>query len=68
MLLGTSANASVKTKGSENEEAVTDAILENLKDKLLSSRDKFILSAKDALPEMIRPKKQTSGDKPALKH
>ena len=46
MLLGSSASSQVK-----NEQEVTEKILEDLKRKVLSSRDKFILSNKDTLPD-----------------
>ena len=59
MLLGDTKSAAVKNIKSEEE--VTEKMLEDLKQKLLSSRDKFILSNKDTLPELA-PKQA----KPAL--
>ena len=53
MLLGTAQNAAVKTK---SEDEMTEKMLEDLRLKLLSSRDKFILSNKDTLPD-FEPKK-----------
>ena len=46
LLLGSSSTAQVK-----NETEVTEKMLDELKRKLLSSRDKFILSTKDTLPD-----------------
>jgi hypothetical protein len=53
MLLGSNSNPTVKTK---SEEEVTEKMLDELRAKLLSSRDKFILSNNDTLPE-FEPKK-----------
>lgn len=51
MVLGTKIEASsVKVK---SEDEITDKQLEELKQKLLSSRDKFILSNNDTLPESV---------------
>ena len=41
----------------KNEEDVTEKMLEGLKAKLLSTRDRFILSSKDTLPELETHKK-----------
>lgn len=43
---GTTSSLQVK-----EEDEITDKMLEGLKRKLLSSRDKFILSNKDTLPD-----------------
>lgn len=53
MLLGSSTSATQV----KNEQEVTDKVLEELKRKLLSSRDKFILSNKDTLPDFEPQKK-----------
>ena len=57
MLLGEKKGAAIKsTKQEADEEVVTDKMLAELKQKLLSSRDQFILSNRDMLPEAELPK------------
>ena len=56
MVLGTKTEASsVKVK---SEDEITDKQLDELKQKLLSSRDKFILSNNDTLPESVTQQKK----------
>ena len=51
MVLGVKTEtSSVKVK---SEDEITDKQLDELKQKLLSSRDKFILSNNDTLPESV---------------
>ena len=40
-----------------NDEETTAKVLEDLKAKLLSGRDKFLLSERDTVPQMINRKK-----------
>jgi len=51
---GTTSSLQVK-----EEDEITDKMLEGLKHKLLSSRDKFILSNKDTLPDFQPQKNDT---------
>eukprot|EP00353_Schmidingerella_taraikaensis_P008340 CAMPEP_0185568344 /NCGR_PEP_ID=MMETSP0434-20130131/1327_1 /TAXON_ID=626734 ORGANISM="Favella taraikaensis, Strain Fe Narragansett Bay" /NCGR_SAMPLE_ID=MMETSP0434 /ASSEMBLY_ACC=CAM_ASM_000379 /LENGTH=76 /DNA_ID=CAMNT_0028182831 /DNA_START=517 /DNA_END=747 /DNA_ORIENTATION=- len=52
MLLGEKQGAAGAVKTKAEEEAVTEKMLGDLRQKLLSSRDQFILSNKDTLPEL----------------
>ena len=40
----------VKPKNPEDDEAMTEQMLQDLKQKLLAARDKYILSSQDTLP------------------
>ena len=52
MLLGTSSSSSAMKGNIKSEQEFTEKMLEDLRVKLLSSRDRFILSSKDTLPEL----------------